>query len=104
MFDALVPQETRSRYDEHNISEQGHCGVVSRHDGVAGEADAQLNPKKKVFEELAPSLRTDADGFAVYQVPAAARNLFTLCTPNAVLHHCGMQACISGGTALVEVV
>jgi hypothetical protein len=34
----------------------------------AGEPEVQLNPKKKVFEELAPSLKTDATGIAVYQV------------------------------------
>ena len=27
---------------------------------------AQLNPKKKIFEELAPSLTTDAEGRAQY--------------------------------------
>jgi hypothetical protein len=40
----------------------GHTSVP------AGEPEAQLNPKKKVFDELAPSLKTTADGVAVYQV------------------------------------
>lgn len=35
-------------------------------EGYTGEAEAQLNPKKKVFEELAPKLSTNASGQAQY--------------------------------------
>lgn len=32
-----------------------------------GEPEAQLNPKKKVFEKLSPNLTTNADGVACYK-------------------------------------
>jgi len=32
-----------------------------------GEADNQLNPKKKIWEQVAPDLQIDADGFASYK-------------------------------------
>lgn len=32
-----------------------------------GEAEAQLNPKKKIFEKLSPDLKTNADGIACYK-------------------------------------
>ena len=31
------------------------------------EPEAQLNPKKKVFEKISPDLKTNADGVAVYK-------------------------------------
>lgn len=36
-------------------------------DGYPGEPDPQLNPKKKVFEECAPFLKTNAQGLACYK-------------------------------------
>jgi len=36
-------------------------------EGFPGEPDAQLNPKKKIFEEVAPDLRTNHDGVFVYK-------------------------------------
>jgi methionine--tRNA ligase beta chain len=35
--------------------------------GVTGEPDAQLNPKKKIFEEVKPHLRTNADRVAQFK-------------------------------------
>lgn len=35
--------------------------------GVTGEADAQLNPKKKIFEEIKPFLTTDAQRVAHFK-------------------------------------
>ena len=32
-----------------------------------GEPEAQLNPKKKIFEAIAPDLKTGADGVAQYK-------------------------------------
>ena len=41
-------------------------------DGFAGESDPQLNPKKKIFEECAPFLKTNGQGIACYKdVPIA---------------------------------
>lgn len=34
---------------------------------LAGTPDAQLNPKKKIFEKLKPDLRVDAAGFATFR-------------------------------------
>lgn len=31
------------------------------------EPEAQLNPKKKIFEKISPDLRTNADGVAQYK-------------------------------------
>jgi aminoacyl tRNA synthase complex-interacting multifunctional protein 1 len=36
-------------------------------DGFPGEPDAQLNPKKKIFEECAPHLKTNEKGIACYK-------------------------------------
>lgn len=36
-------------------------------EGFPGEPDAQLNPKKKVWEEVAPDLKTDGAGIACYK-------------------------------------
>ena len=33
----------------------------------AGEPEEQLNPKKKIFERIAPDLQTDAAGVANYK-------------------------------------
>ncbi len=51
----------------------------------AGEPEAQLNPKKKVFEELAPSLKTDGSGVAKYQDIAfsTSAGVVTSTIPNA---------------------
>jgi methionyl-tRNA synthetase len=35
--------------------------------GYAGEPDEQLNPKKKVFEAVAPELRTNGELLACYR-------------------------------------
>ena len=35
--------------------------------GITGEPDAQLNPKKKIFEEVKPHLHTNADKIAQYK-------------------------------------
>lgn len=32
-----------------------------------GEPEAQLNPKKKIFEKISPDLKTNADGTACYK-------------------------------------
>jgi methionyl-tRNA synthetase len=36
-------------------------------DGYAGDPDEQLNPKKKVFEAVAPDLTTNQDCVATYK-------------------------------------
>jgi aminoacyl tRNA synthase complex-interacting multifunctional protein 1 len=36
-------------------------------DGYPGECDAQLNPKKKVWEQVAPDLKTNDEGVATYK-------------------------------------
>lgn len=36
-------------------------------EGYPGEPDAQLNPKKKIWEQVAPDLKTDANGVATYK-------------------------------------
>lgn len=36
-------------------------------EGVEGEPEKQLNPKKKVWEAVQPELRTGADGVATYK-------------------------------------
>lgn len=36
-------------------------------DGYSGEPDKELNPKKKIFEKVAPDLRTDANCNATYK-------------------------------------
>ena len=36
-------------------------------EGFPGEPDAQLNPKKKIFEEVAPDLKTNEQGIACYK-------------------------------------
>jgi aminoacyl tRNA synthase complex-interacting multifunctional protein 1 len=36
-------------------------------EGFPGDPDAELNPKKKIWETVAPHLRTDADKFATYK-------------------------------------
>lgn len=36
-------------------------------DGYPGQPDAQLNPKKKVFEQVAPDLKTDSEKKATYK-------------------------------------
>lgn len=42
--------------------------------GYPGEADAQLNPKKKIFEQVAPDLKVNSDGVACYKcVPLTVR-------------------------------
>ena len=33
----------------------------------AAEPEAQLNPKKKIFEKISPDLKTNADGVAQYK-------------------------------------
>lgn len=38
--------------------------AVCRYDA---EPEAQLNPKKKIFEKISPDLRTNADGIAQYR-------------------------------------
>ena len=34
---------------------------------IVGEADKQLNPKKKIWEALVPDLKTDDNGIATYK-------------------------------------
>ena len=34
---------------------------------VAGEPDAQLNPKKKIFDAIRPDLHTNEEGIACYK-------------------------------------
>lgn len=34
---------------------------------ISGEPDKELNPKKKVWEQVRPDLRTDAQGVATYK-------------------------------------
>ena len=42
--------------------------------GYPGEADGQLNPKKKVWEQVAPDLTANSDGIACYKgVPLTVR-------------------------------
>lgn len=36
-------------------------------DGYPGQPDTQLNPKKKIFEQVAPDLKTDSDKRATYK-------------------------------------
>lgn len=36
-------------------------------DGYPGQPDAQLNPKKKIFEQVAPDLKTDSEKRATYR-------------------------------------
>ncbi|KAL3144072.1 hypothetical protein ABBQ32_003868 [Trebouxia sp. C0010 RCD-2024] len=36
-------------------------------EGYGAEPEAQLNPKKKIFEKISPDLRTNADGVAQYK-------------------------------------
>lgn len=36
-------------------------------EGYLGEPDAQLNPKKKVWEQVKPDMRADSDNFATYK-------------------------------------
>lgn len=36
-------------------------------EGYPGEPDAQLNPKKKIFEEVAPDLKTNDEGIACFK-------------------------------------
>lgn len=36
-------------------------------DGYPGQPDAQLNPKKKIFEQVAPDLKTDSEKKATYK-------------------------------------
>lgn len=36
-------------------------------DGYPGQPDAQLNPKKKIFEQVAPDLKTDSEKRATYK-------------------------------------
>lgn len=36
-------------------------------DGFSGQPDTQLNPKKKIFEQVAPYLKTDSDKRATYK-------------------------------------
>ncbi|XP_050052095.1 aminoacyl tRNA synthase complex-interacting multifunctional protein 1 [Dermacentor andersoni] len=36
-------------------------------DGYPGQPDAQLNPKKKIFEQVAPDLKTDGEKRATYK-------------------------------------
>lgn len=41
-------------------------------EGYEGEPDAQLNPKKKIWEQIAPDIKTDSEGVANYKgVPFA---------------------------------
>ncbi|QQP49027.1 Uncharacterized protein FKW44_009538, partial [Caligus rogercresseyi] len=35
--------------------------------GYERQPDAQLNPKKKIFEACAPDLKTNGEGIAVYK-------------------------------------
>lgn len=36
-------------------------------DNYVGEPDAQLNPKKKIWEQVAPSIKTNDEGIATYE-------------------------------------
>jgi len=36
-------------------------------EGYPGEPDAQLNPKKKIWEQVAPDLKTDGNGIATFK-------------------------------------
>lgn len=40
------------------------CLLVCRY---GGEPEAQLNPKKKIFEKISPDLKTSSDGVAQYK-------------------------------------
>ncbi|EFN54081.1 hypothetical protein CHLNCDRAFT_25329, partial [Chlorella variabilis] len=42
-------------------------GERIRFEGYTKEPEAQLNPKKKQFEKIAPDLRVDANGVCVYR-------------------------------------
>ncbi|CAL8470271.1 g9813 [Coccomyxa elongata] len=56
-------------------------------EGFDGQPDAQLNPRKKIFEKLAPDLLTNADGVAVYKsIPfMTSKGPVTASIPNATV-------------------
>ncbi|EIE26032.1 nucleic acid-binding protein [Coccomyxa subellipsoidea C-169] len=60
-------------------------GERIKFEGFTGEPDAQLNPKKKIFEKLADDLVTNADGLAVYKgIPfMTGKGPVTASIPNA---------------------
>ena len=41
--------------------------IVKAEGYEAGQPDAQLNPKKKIFESVAPDMKTDVDRVARYK-------------------------------------
>ena len=44
-----------------------HSPTITSYFVLLGEADKQLNPKKKIWEALVPDLKTGQDGVAKYK-------------------------------------
>lgn len=49
------------------IADLCHVNVYRHIPLILGEPDAQLNPKKKVWETVKPDMRVDASNFATYK-------------------------------------
>ncbi|KAL4429006.1 hypothetical protein ABPG77_006045 [Micractinium sp. CCAP 211/92] len=59
--------EAHDQVDPINPPEGVPVGERITFEGYAKEPEAQLNPKKKQFERIAPDLRVDANGVCVYR-------------------------------------
>ncbi|BDA44302.1 probable aminoacyl tRNA synthase complex-interacting multifunctional protein at C-terminar half [Coccomyxa sp. Obi] len=78
---------THDRVDPIVPPPDAQIGERIKFEGFDGQPDAQLNPRKKIFEKLAPDLLTNADGVAVYKsIPfMTSKGPVTASIPNATV-------------------
>ena len=60
---------THDQVDPISPPEGAAVGERVTFEGYSGEPEPQLNPKKKVFEKLAPDLTTNAGAASLHAVP-----------------------------------
>lgn len=100
--------EAHDKVEPVLVPEGVPVGERVRFEGFDGPPEAVLNPKKKLWEKIAPDLKTDA-GVSVQAAPAIySRPLYSprcsytsgcacclLCKSGTEGHACGLQACQS---------